>query len=88
MASYWPIIPGALIVLFTLRETFQDLFHPSQSGTLSDFIARRTFAVFRRFPRLLPNAGPLSVVIVVFVWVLLICFGFALIYWPLPPRGF
>ncbi len=88
MPRHWAIVAGAVIVLFALREAFQDLFHPSQSGSLSDFVARRTFNVLRRWPGILPNAGPLAVVFVILSWVALICFGFALMYWALLDHNF
>lgn len=72
---------GALIVAFTLREVFRDLFHPTQTGSLSDYVGRTVFRVFRHWPAGLSNAGPLSLVIVVLCWATLQALGFALIYW-------
>jgi hypothetical protein len=88
MQLHWATVLGALIVIFTLRQVFQDLFHPSSSGSLSDFLARRTFNLFRRNPRLFPNAGPISVVIVITVWALLLALGFSLVYWAVLPGNF
>src|ERR1051325_3247875 len=84
----WLIVPGLGIILFTLRQVFQDLFHPSESGSLSEFVARRTFNTLRRYPKLLPDAGPLAIILVIFSWVILIWVGFALMYWPLAPGSF
>ena len=78
---FWTAGPGVLIVAFTLREIFQDLFRPGGAGTLSDFIARSVYRIFRRRPAQLPVAGPLALVLIIFCWVLLIGVGFALIYW-------
>lgn len=88
MWTYWPILAGLLILLFTLHEVFRDLFHPSASGSLSEFIARRIFQISRYRLSLLPDAGPLSVVVVIFTWAVLICVGFALIYWGWMPGNF
>lgn len=88
MWRYWAILPGAVIVLFTLREVFRDLFHPSETGSLSDFVARLILNIFRRRPKILTTAGPLSVVVVIFSWASLISFGFALIYWAVFPGNF
>jgi hypothetical protein len=52
-------ILGLLLVLGAITEVFQDLFHPSRSGTLSDVITRGIFSVLRRWPKVLP---PLCVV--------------------------
>ena len=83
-----PVIGGSLIVLFTLREIYQDLFHPSQSGALSDWIGSGLFRLFRRWPPMLSSAGPLTVVTVIFTWALLLAIGFALIYWSVFPAAF
>jgi hypothetical protein len=85
---WWAIVVGAAVVLFTLRQVFQDLFHPSETGSISEFIARHTFRLFRRSRLLLKDAGPLSLVLVICIWATLICFGFALVYWGLPGESF
>lgn len=82
------IIAGALIVAFAFREIFQDLFHPTQVGSLSDFVARTVFHVLRCRERALTLAGPLALVIVIFCWSFLQALGFALIYWAAFPAGF
>ncbi|MBV9294835.1 MAG: two pore domain potassium channel family protein [Acidobacteriaceae bacterium] len=81
-------VAGIFIVGFALLEVFRDLFHPSLTGSLSDFVARSTFRLFRRWPSKLSLAGPLSLVIVILCWVLLLGGGFALIYWSAFPAGF
>jgi hypothetical protein len=88
MWSYWPAVLGFLIVAFTLREVYQDLFHPSSTGSLSDFVASTTFNMFRHVPRFLSEAGPLAIVLVIFIWAASVCVGFALIYWAMPPGSF
>jgi hypothetical protein len=84
----WAAVPGAFIAAFALREIFRDLFHPSQSGSLSDYVARFIFRLFRTRRSLLPLAGPLSLVIVIFCWAFLLSLGFALIYWGSFPDAF
>ena len=74
--------------MFTIRQIFQDLFHPTQSGALSEWIGRRLFRLLRRRKRLLASAGPLSVVTVILVWATLLVVGFALIYWSVFPNDF
>lgn len=85
---HWPILLGCLVIALTLREVFRDLFHPTATGSLSDFIASGIFNAFRHFPRFLTDAAPLAVVLVIFIWSLLVCVGFALVYWGLPPAYF
>ena len=80
MRLLWTALPGALILGFTLRETFKDLFHPTRTGALSDYYGRRFFRVLRRWPATLSMAGPLTLVAVILSWALLQAIGFALIY--------
>ena len=49
MLVMWLVpIAGLVVIAFTLRETFQDLFQPSASGSLSAWIGRATFSVSKR----------------------------------------
>jgi hypothetical protein len=86
--SVWPAILGILLLAFTFREVFRDLFHPTATGSLSDFVASGIFNLFRRFPPLLTDAAPLAMVLVILIWAGSVCLGFALIYWALPPSNF
>jgi Ion channel len=88
MRVLWTVVPGVLIIAFAFTEIFQDLFHPTHTGSLSDWIGRSLFRLFRRWPRALSSAGPLTVVLVIFCWALLQGLGFALIYWYAFPDGF
>jgi hypothetical protein len=73
-------IIGTLIVLFGLREVFRDIFHPTYSGTLSEFVGRIMSLLMRR-TRLRPAVGALSLVTTIVCWVATLAIGFALIYW-------
>lgn len=70
---------GTLIVLFGLREVFRDIFHPTRSGSLSDFVGRGASALMRH-TRLRPAVGPIALVSTILGWVVTLNFGFALIY--------
>ena len=85
---WWKVAIGALVVLFALREMFQDLFHPTKSGALSESIGHNLFRALRRWPALLASAGPLTVIIVIFSWAFLLVTGFAFIYWSVFPADF
>jgi hypothetical protein len=85
---HWSILLGCVVIVLTMREVFRDLFHPTATGSLSDFVASGIFNGFRHFPRFLTDAAPLAVVLVIFTWSLLVCVGFALIYWGLSPSDF
>jgi hypothetical protein len=80
-------IAGTLIVLFTLREVFRDIFHPTRSGNLSDAIGRG-MSLLLRHTRLRPAVGPLALIAVLIAWILLLCVGFAVLYLGLYPQDF
>jgi hypothetical protein len=84
----WTLLPGVIVVAGALREVFEDLFHPTATGTLSDLISRGVFSVFRKSRRLLPIAGPLALVLVIFSWAILLTVGFALLYYSSLPADF
>jgi Ion channel len=72
---------GVLILAFAFREIFQDLFHPTRTGSLSDFVGRTLFRLLRRRPSTLSLAGPLSLIVVILSWAFAQAVGFALLYW-------
>lgn len=88
MRLLWTVLPGILIIAFAFTEIFQDLFHPTHSGSLSDWIGRTVFRIFRHWPRALSSAGPLTIVLVILCWALLQALGFALIYMAGYPDSF
>jgi hypothetical protein len=86
--GWWKVALGTAIVLFAVREMFDDLFHPTQSGSLSEWVGSGLFRFFRRWPSMLPTSGPLTVVVVIFVWAILLATGFACIYWAVFPSDY
>ena len=88
MRALWTVVPGILVVAFAVREMFQDLFHPSESGSLSGWIGKTVFRILRRTPSRLTLAGPLALAFVILCWALLLAAGFALIYWGCLPGNF
>jgi hypothetical protein len=84
----WPALAGVLVIAFALREVFKDLFQPSAAGDLSNSIGKALFRTARRFPSILPTMGPLSVLVVIFCWILLLTLGFGLVYWAGFPDNF
>ena len=89
MLVMWLVPIGGLVVIaFTLRETFQDLFQPSASGSLSAWIGRATFSVSKRIRFLLPSAGALAILFTIVSWSTLVAIGFAMVFWPNVPDGF
>jgi ion channel len=82
---------GGAVVLLALRDIFHTLWHPSGHGGWS----RRIMAAVWRAGR--PRrgrrrvsvlAGPLSMVVVVLAWVVLVVVGWTLVYWPHLEQGF
>ncbi len=88
MRWLWTALPGVAVLAFAFHEVFQDLFHPTQSGALSEWIGRTSFRLLRRWPSILSLAGPLTLVIVIMLWASLQAVGFALIYCTNFPGGF
>ncbi|MDB4879754.1 MAG: Ion transport 2 domain protein [Gemmatimonadetes bacterium] len=85
-------IVGVLIVLFVLRDVLHELFHPEQTGSMSEAVTRGVWAVVRAAARhrrsMIFHAGPLILASVMAAWVILLVVGFALIYWPRLPGSF
>jgi hypothetical protein len=79
---------GVILIVLVICEVFKDLFHPSNSGALSDWLGRWLFRLLRHFPSQLPLSGPLTVVIVILLWVVGLVLGFALVYVGSFPAGF
>ena len=79
------VTAGILVVLFTLREVFRDIFHPTLSGTVSDLAGHAASWMFRS-TRFRAAVGPGALVTVIFLWVFSSAAGFALIYFPLFPE--
>ena len=88
MRVLWTAGLGVFLVGFALQEVFRDLFHPTMTGTLSDYMGRAIFRLFRRSRSSLSLAGPLALIVVIVGWALLLGVGFALIYWSDFPDGF
>lgn len=80
-------VAGTLLVLFTLREVFRDIFHPTHSGNLSDAIGR-SMSLLLRHTRLRNAVGPLALIAVLVAWIVLLSVGFAIIYYGLYPSDF
>ena len=80
-------IVGTAITLLTLREIFGDIFHPARGGNLSDWIGRFCSTSLRH-TRYRSAVGPIALVAVLLSWVLLLAFGFAVIYFGLYPQDF
>jgi len=88
MVPWTTSIVGVLIVVWTLREVFLDLFQPSGSGSLSAFLGRAIFQLSKHVPSTMRVSGPLCIVVVIACWAFLVAAGFALIYWSSFPYAF
>src|SRR5581483_9999221 len=77
---------GVVLILISLQDQFQTLFHPAGRGTLSDFVGRMVWRSVRCFAGwkigLLTLAGPLAMLFIILAWGLLIFFGWAFLYYP------
>src|SRR3954452_8368365 len=82
---------GAFLVLAALRDIFHTLWHPSgPSGLGRKMLATvwRAGRPRRERHRVSVLAGPLSMVLVVMAWVVLVVLGWTLVYWPHLDDGF
>lgn len=82
------IVPGAVLVLLALRDVFHTLFHPGDHGALSARVCALLWAAGSRIGRQgQVLAGPLAVMVTIFLWIGMLVTGFALVYLPLLPTG-
>jgi hypothetical protein len=82
---------GVVVVLAALRDIFHTLWHPSGRGGFSRRVMAAVWRVGRPrrgHHRVSVLAGPLSMVVVVLAWVVLVVVGWTLIYWPHLAREF
>lgn len=89
MAVVWTLLGIALIVL-SLRDIFDVLFHPAGRGIIARRVVFVTSAIDARLPSRRGGLliGPLSYVAVVAVWAGLLALGWALVFMPQLPGGF
>jgi len=84
--SIFATLLGAALIVVTLRDIFNVLFHPLGGGSVSRVIVRILWHGFRRLGayrhRALEFAGPSVLLAVIGSWVALLVTGWALIYWP------
>lgn len=83
---------GCLIVAAAMYDVFHVIFHPTESGTLSDMLARGVWNCYRTLarwhPQTLTYAGPVAVVLIISMWIGMVILGCALIYYPHMDVGF
>lgn len=81
---------GAVLVLVSLLDVFATLFSRAEQHTFSHALIRAAWWICHRVPRrnALPLAGPISFLIVIASWAIMLASGWALIYWPGMPAGF
>jgi hypothetical protein len=78
---------GAALIVVTLRDIFNSLFHPLGSATVSRLlVVKPLWHVFRRLGgyhyAVLESAGPSMLLTIIGGWIVLLVSGWALIYWP------
>lgn len=80
---------GAALVLVTLREVFHALFHPSGQGQLTMGVFRAVWMITGKLgERARSLSGPVSMALVIALWIGVLVVGWALIYWPSMPDSF
>ncbi|MGW5778731.1 potassium channel family protein [Streptomyces sp. NPDC003863] len=89
--TWLPVLAGAALILFILRDVFHTIWHPTRHGGLSRLVMLGVWRLSaHRGPRLRPVglAGPVGMMTVVTVWAFVIAVGWGLIYWPRMPDDF
>ena len=80
------IIAGILLIGSASHDVFHTLFHPAGRGAMSDYAARMVWKAFRPLARRnyqsITLAGPVAIIAIMAMWIVLVVFGFALIYLP------
>jgi len=82
---------GGVIVLATLRDIFQTLWHPSGFGTLSRALFKLVWHTTKHLGRSGDGtqvSGPLGILVTVLTWTALLVAGWTLVYLPHMPEGF
>ncbi|MEU6944425.1 potassium channel family protein [Streptomyces sp. NPDC046316] len=89
--TWLPMLTGAFLVLFILRDLFHTLWHPTRHGGLSRLVMRSMWWLSAHLGerwRSAGLAGPMGMVTVLAVWALTVAVGWGLIYWPHMPEDF
>ena len=80
---------GVGVIGLALLDAFATLFSHVERGALSHTLVRAMWSTCHRLPgtSALRLAGPVSVLIVLASWVVMLTIGWALVYWPWMPEG-
>ena len=81
-------IAGIMLLAIALNDVFHTLLRPASTGRLTTIVFRGAWWVSRRRSSLLVLGGPLTVLVTIGVWIVLVALGWALIYLPHFPDGF
>jgi hypothetical protein len=81
---------GVGLIGLALLDAFATFFSHVKRGALSHVLVRAMWSTCHRLPGTgaLRLAGPVSVLIVLASWVVMLTIGWALVYWPWMPGGF
>ena len=81
---------GVGLIGLALLDAFAALFSHVRRGTLNHTLVRAMWSTCHRLPGTggLRLAGPLSILIVLASWVVMLTIGWALVYWPWMPAHF
>ncbi len=86
------LLLGALLIATALLDMFREVVHPGKNGFLVRGISRTIWRLLHLLPERSGNplswAAPLTVVVSIGMWVILLILGWALIIWPQLPQGY
>ncbi|MEI4271605.1 potassium channel family protein [Klenkia sp. LSe6-5] len=81
-------VAGTVLVLVVLHDLFATVLRPNGRGGLSRWVMRAGWRAGLALPRFRGLAGPLTLVVSVSCWLVLLVVGAALVYWPHLTTGF
>jgi hypothetical protein len=80
---------GVALIVLALRDMFETLFDPDGQGRLANAVTNGVWAIVRRGSGPPATyAGPVAYAAVILLWVTLLLFGWAAVYWPRMPEHF
>ncbi|MFE7845621.1 ion channel [Microbacterium sp. NPDC057407] len=81
-------VVGVVMIVVALNDVFHTLLRPASTGRLTTLVFRSVWGLSRGRRTLLVVGGPLTVLLTIMVWIVLLAFGWALVYLPHVPDGF
>lgn len=83
---------GTALIVAVLRDIFQELFSPNSYGRLSRWVQVNLWRASKQYARgdrrKLALIGPISIIVIIGLWIVIMATGWAFILWPHLPDAF